>query len=160
MHYMGMWAQYAKFAIEWDPGIMVLSCLIAVAVVYVGLRILYFKRIVPSISNQFIAGAVYQTLFPPRFSPPSPSSRLCALAAAIIGAAVCSMHYSGMHSATYRYSPNGRELGIETAMAKFGTAYWVTIIAGIIKFVLLLVVQAYDRMMIETAISVSEALLP
>ena len=69
------------------------------------------------------------------------------------------MHYSGMHSATYRYSPQGRELGIEVAMAKFGSAYWVTIITGIVKFVLLLVVQAYDRMMIETAISVSEGLL-
>mmetsp|Transcript_58906 Transcript_58906/g.140584 ORF Transcript_58906/g.140584 Transcript_58906/m.140584 type:complete len:895 (-) Transcript_58906:73-2757(-) len=74
MHYMGMLSMAGQFDMTWDAGIIALSWVIAYVVATVGLTIL--MAFPANILGQVLAGL-------------------------IIGGAVCSMHYTGMHAATY-----------------------------------------------------------
>jgi len=134
-----MGAQGGVFIMKWHLGFMFLSAIIALVVAYVGLCILFSDRIVPNITNQTLCGVT-------------------------IGLAVCSMHYTGMLSATYKMKsvngiPTGREptLQATTEYTTFGTAYAISIIASVTKFLILLVVESFDRTHDHAATCILEA---
>jgi len=131
MHYLGMWAQSGKFNIHWNGGIIFASVLLALVVVYVGLKILFTQRIVDSVQNQM-------------------------LTAVVIGLAVCSVHYTGMQSATYTYKASGyRDTAYSIWVDDFGSSYFLLSL-GIIKFVLGLFLHSYDMYIKSAAFDMLE----
>lgn len=120
MHYIGMWAQAGKFEMEWEFGTIAGTFALAMAVCFIGLKVLFEKRIVTSVSNNMLCGVV-------------------------IGLAVSSVHYTGVQAATYKYKANGiRDTTISIWNNDFGSVYFVLAL-GITKFLLGICLHAYDR---------------
>ena len=135
MNFIGIWSQTGFFYKEWSIGFIILSIFLSFTIVYAGLKLLYDTKFVPSVVNQFIA-------------------------ASIIAGAVCCMHYTGMKAVSYKFNKNTlNKTGYSLYMIDLGSTYRITIMAGILKFVLLLFVQMYDRELAESAMCVTEILL-
>lgn len=140
MHYMGMWAQAGKFDMVWNPWIIFASAVLGAIVCYAGLKIIFAARIVPNIQNQAIASIV-------------------------IGFAAFSVHYIGCYAAEYSMKLEQvdgesqykiRETYMTSINTSFGSGYMISIVVGIVKFLLVLCIQAYDRRILWAVIDLLE----
>lgn len=82
MHYMGMASQSGQFLVEYNWAYVFASLVLALAAGVAGMIILFN---VPSLTKLRSVDRILKSL--------------------VITTAVCAMHYTGMHSATYRFSP-------------------------------------------------------
>eukprot|EP00128_Syssomonas_multiformis_P009047 Colp12_sorted_trinity150504_noHs@9336 len=107
MHYGGMMASCGNFTMEFNPGLFVLTVILAVVVSFVGLSLILYNR--------------------------NPSYWI--VVSTVIGGGVSVVHYTGMHSFELRYSEtNWCPLDDNWLIASTTVGAWVAHFSAIISF--------------------------